>query len=133
MKRLATLAGLAFASLIGAFAFTAPAHATPTCSAYTDSAGTYPADSTGHEQICFAATTADKTTIATAVRALPRKGASGPLQAYDQVKAAGAKIFFFNTRQDAVDYFNNTAPWNGIPNYGTKAGAGRCGFTWSQG
>lgn len=30
MKRLATLAGLAFASLIGAFAFTAPAHAT-TC------------------------------------------------------------------------------------------------------
>ena len=132
MKRLATLAGLALAALLGSFALSAPANATPTCTAYTDSAGTFPADSAGHEQICFAATTADKTTIATAVRALPRKGTSGPLQAYDQVKAAGTTIFFFNTRADAVDYFTNTAPYSGISNYATKAGSGRCGFTWSQ-
>lgn len=135
MKRLATLAGLAFAALIGAFAFAAPASATPTCTTYNDGnpTGTYPADSAGHMQVCFSATSFDKQTIATAVRQLPRKGASGRLQAYDQVKAAGAKIFFFNTRQDAIDYFSNTAPWNGIPNYATKAGSGHCGFTWSQG
>lgn len=39
MKRLATLAGLAFAMLIGAFAFSAPAHAT-TCS--TTTSGQFP-------------------------------------------------------------------------------------------
>lgn len=42
MKRLATLAGVVFASLIGTFAFTAPAHATFSCTTPTVSAGAYP-------------------------------------------------------------------------------------------
>lgn len=129
MKRLATLAGLAFASLIGAFAFTTPAHATPTCSAYTDSSATYPADSAGHEQVCFAATTADKTAIATAVRQLPRKSGSGPNEAYDYVAAQGVKVFFFSTEADAISYFQNTAPWSSTMGYAT--GGQQCGFTFS--
>jgi hypothetical protein len=40
MKRLLTLAGLALASFIGAFAFTAPAHATVSCS--TTTSGQFP-------------------------------------------------------------------------------------------
>ena len=134
MKRLVTIAGFAFAAILGSLAMSAPAHATPTCTAYNDGSptGTFPADSAGHMQVCFAATSSDKATVATAVRAIPRKGASGPLQAYDQVKAAGAKIFFFATRADAVSYFTNTAPYSGILNYASKAGSGHCGFTWSQ-
>lgn len=134
MKRLLTLAGLALASLIGAFAFTAPASATPTCTTYNDGnpTGTYPADSAGHMQVCFAATSSDKQAIASAVRQLPRKGSSGPLQAYDQVAAAGDKIFFFANRADAVSYLQNTAPYNSYPPYANAASSGKCGFTASQ-
>jgi hypothetical protein len=129
MKRLLNLAGLALAAILGSFALSAPAHAVPTCTAYTDSTASYPADSAGHEQICFAATTTDKTTIATAVRALPRKGSSGPLQAYDQIASAGVKIFFFNNSADAASYLQNTAPYNSYPPYATAANNGHCGFT----
>lgn len=134
MKRLTTLAGLAVAALLGVFAFAAPASATPTCTTYNDGSpsGTYPADSAGHMQVCFAATSSDKQAIATAVRQLPRKGSSGPLQAYDQVAAAGDKIFFFANRADAVSYLQNTAPYNSYPPYATAANSGKCGFTSSQ-
>lgn len=129
MKRLATLAGLVFASLIGAFAFTAPAHAAPTCTAYTDSSGTYPADSTGHQQTCFAATSTDKIAIATAVRELPR----GANQAYSVVSknggASAGTIFYFQNRADAVSYFSQ-APYNSY-SYATEAGKGHCGFTYA--
>lgn len=42
MKRLATFAGLAFAALIGAFSFAAPAHAAFGCTTPTVSGGAYP-------------------------------------------------------------------------------------------
>jgi len=129
MKRLLTLAGLAFAALIGSFAMSAPAHAAPICTAYTDSSGTYPADSTGHQQTCFAATSADKIAIATAVRELPR----GANQAYSVVSKNGAAsagtIFYFQTRADAVAYFSQ-APYNAYA-YASEAGKGHCGFTYA--
>lgn len=130
MKRLATLAGMVLAAALGSLALPSVASATPTCTAYNDgSPGSFPADGT-HMQVCFAtATNPDKATIATAVRAIPRKGASGPLQAYDQVKAAGATIFFFANSADAVSYLQNTAPYNAYPPYATAATSGRCGFT----
>lgn len=134
MKRLLTVAGIIFSAVLGSLAFAAPASATPTCTTYNDGnpTGTYPADSAGHMKVCFAATSSDKAAVATAVRQLPRKGASGPLQAYDQVKAAGDTIFFFQNRADAVSYLQNTAPYNSYPPYATAAGSGKCGFTSSQ-
>jgi len=129
MKRFKTLIGLAFAALIGSFAMSAPAHAAPTCTKYTDSSGTYPADSTGHEQICFAATSQDEIAIATAVRQLPR----GTNQAYSVVSKNGASnagtIFYFQTRADAVAYFQQ-APYGSYA-YATEAGKGHCGFTYA--
>lgn len=134
MKRLLTVAGILFSALIGSLALAGPAAAVPTCSTYNDGnpTGSYPADSAGHMQVCFGATSSDKAAIATAVRQLPRKGTSGPLQAYDQVAAAGDKIFFFSTRADAVSYMQNTAPYNSYPPYATAASGGHCGFTASQ-
>lgn len=129
MKRLATIAGLVFASLIGAFAFTAPAHATPTCTGYSNGTpATYPADGT-HMQVCYAATSADELAVATAVRQLPRKSGSGPNEAYDYVAAQGVTVFFFNTEADAVSYFSNTAPYNATMGYATTGQ--QCGFTFS--
>ncbi len=129
MKRLATLAAVAFAALLGSFGMSAPAHATPTCSAYTDSSATYPADSAGHEQVCFAATNADKLAIATAVRQIPRKAGSGPNEAYDYIAAQGVKVFFFANSADAVDYFTNTAPYSSTIGY--RQGGHQCGYTYS--
>lgn len=125
MKRLLTLAGLALASLIGAFAFTAPAHATPTCTKFTDSSATYPADTAGHEQICFSATSQDELGIATAVRQLPR----GTNQAYSVVSGSGATIYYFQNRADAVSYMQNTAPYSNHTIYASQAQSGHCGFT----
>lgn len=133
MKTLIAMAGFALAAMLGAVGLPSAASATPTCTAYNDgSPGSYPADGT-HMQVCFAATSSDKAAIATAVRQLPRKGASGPLQAYDQVKAAGDIVFFFSTRQDAIDYFQNTAPYSSIALYKNKAASGKCGFTLGSG
>ena len=132
MKRLLALAGFALAAMLGSVGLPSTAFATPTCTAYNDgSPGSYPADGT-HMQVCFAATSSDKAGVATAVRQLPRKGASGPLQAYDQVKVAGDTIFFFQNRADAVSYLQSTAPYNSYPPYATAAGSGKCGFTSSQ-
>lgn len=129
MKRLATLAGLALASLIGAFAFTAPAHATPTCTGYSNGTpATYPADGT-HMQVCYSATSADKLAVATAVRDLPRKSGTGPNEAYDYLAAQGVTVFFFNTQADAVSYFQNTAPYSSTGGYATSGQ--QCGFTFS--
>lgn len=134
MKRLATLAGLAFASLIGAFAFTAPAHAAVACSSPTVSGGAYPQ---GYLWICqdpgdTALTASEKNSAINALAALGNTAVNVSSDAKTKMSTANQYVYLFKNYTRFNNYCNQVG--NPTPTPACNTGAsGLLGFTYATG
>lgn len=123
-KSLLAAAALAFVGL-GSLLTATPAHAVVTCS---NASGTgYPyvgSNGQSYAKLCFSDTGNRRGDVFNSIKNLP----AVPKQ---KLEAAGTIFFFFDTRADAVAYFNATAPynWMGVNTGGFAAPTSRCGNT----
>lgn len=133
MKKFLAFAGLALAAVFGSMiGLPSTASATPTCTPYTDSSATYPADGT-HFYVCVPSpNSARRTTIISTIRGLPRKAnTSDPDLAYDVLKNNGVTIFWFYDRDDGNSFMSTNSPWSGSGSY--QSTTARCGYTGKAG
>ena len=124
LKSLLAVAALAFAG-IGCALTASPAHAVVTCTAATGTQYPYVgADGNSYARLCFNDTSNRRAEVFNSVKGLP----GIPKQ---KLEAAKTIFFFFNTRADAIEYFNGTLPYNLFPiNTGKFADSKtRCGNT----
>ena len=124
-KGLLAAAALSFIGLSSLLTAT-PAQATVTCQKPSGPAG-YPytkQDGTpgDYALYCFTDPNNHRKTVFDAVYALDP-------DVKQKMQDAGYKIFFFQTRADAVDYMNNTLPYSLLPGGGFAGATTMCGNT----
>ena len=104
MKRFTTLAGLAFASLIGAFAFTAPAHAAPIdCTTVTQASGPqhYPQN---YLWVCTGVTASDSNAARDSLAKLGNVAIGAVSDAKTQLSTPSHYVYVFSNQADFHTY-----------------------------
>lgn len=134
MKRtISKLLGLAALAIAGLAGFSAPAHATGTCTYYNDLQGIYPSkpvttgSTTTYFAICLNGTvnTTRRDEIVNAIKQLPRKTQqANPDQVRDSLEKASLTYFYFDDRASGNAWLST----HGYPSIYQDSG-GRCGHT----
>ena len=99
---------------------------TVTCTTYNDGSptGAFPADSAGHMQVCYAATSQDKANTAASVRDLNHATNA----AWDKVRTSGLIVYMFANQDEAAEYIGMNDTYSTSLNYYEAAAFGQCGF-----